>query len=112
MRIVILAALALASCSEPAGDDGYMFDHADFRRSRVTVDIVEYQDLAKLQAAARALKPETLAGEQRQAFGRVWINQPRCEIHMLAPEKTRERKWPGHELLHCIYGDWHRRPPR
>jgi hypothetical protein len=41
------------------------------------------------------------------AFGFVSPDRPACTIHIVDPAKDYRPEWIGHELTHCLHGQWH-----
>jgi hypothetical protein len=31
-----------------------------------------------------------------------------CNVYIMDPKVNYQPEWYGHELVHCMYGDWHR----
>lgn len=109
IRIACIAFLCvLVGCdAKPVAKDGYRFEQETFTRTEFPVEIVLLQSDRELQAAFTArgikgVKPESVA-----AFAVIRRNDPRCTIYMVDPKVRYEPEWIGHELVHCIYGEWH-----
>lgn len=111
MKKMIVAALALAvlaSCNQQAsntGADGYRFEAPtrDLRGLQVTV--FAHDDRADMLKAADKAGAEVEQGRELQAWSTLTRNG--CEIHVLNPAKEYEPEWIGHEMTHCIWGEWH-----
>jgi hypothetical protein len=103
--LAVAAALLLSSC-KPTGTDGYTFEKAQFTQTSFTVTMVlvqNEQELVKLAPPA-AIKLQGSKGELF-AFGKVGPN--RCTIYAVDPAAQYRPQNLGHELTHCIYGEWH-----
>lgn len=118
--LVVLFALIVGAvmngCSKSprsVGADGYYFEKETFTRTNFPVEIVLVQseeEMAKLisekKNVAGTIEPKRVA-----AFSTIRVNDPKCTIYMLDPKTTKyEPEFIGHELVHCIYGVWHREP--
>lgn len=112
--IALIATLVLTvSCANDAidhSDSDYPVFTPEFRRERVEIIFVFYDDLGALRDAARQQRIENF---QRIVGFALWqqkrTGEPvgACEIHVVDPEKRRNASVLGHELLHCAYGRWH-----
>jgi hypothetical protein len=100
------AVLALAACGQQ-GADGYVFGARQFDRGTVTVAVVEHPSEAALRAEARRLGVGAGGGRELMAFGFVSPDRPACTIHIVDPAKDYRPEWIGHELTHCLHGQWH-----
>jgi hypothetical protein len=106
-RVFLLAIFFLiGSCDQPkTGADGYRFEKMDFERSQLSVTLVPYPSAKALQAAGKRFGVER--AESLAAFATLSRSEPRCTIHYVHPQVSYEPEWLGHELVHCIYGQFH-----
>lgn len=101
----LLLAFTLASCNQQAGD-GYYFEKGTQRIAERPIKVVTYGSYDDLRRAystyheGRQLSPD----EQLQAFSVIGSV---CTIHMIDPAVTYQPDFFGHELTHCLYGDFH-----
>jgi len=104
----ILSLGALITGCEPSDDK----IKQDFDRSgqELRVTVIFHDSLSDLNAAYR----ERFGNDGTQKLGfAVYANPGRqpywCEIHAIAPDKADDVKMNtmGHELAHCIYGQFH-----
>lgn len=101
--------MLLASCNSPAPDqgaDGYTFGEKQYERSTVRINIVTYQSRADLQRAlgnAGNVDPSNVV-----AFSVLVPPFDVCTIHMVDPSVSYDPEFVGHEMLHCVYGQWHK----
>jgi hypothetical protein len=106
VRALALVAFALlAGCNSKTGADGYAFERSDFERSDVLVHVVQYATRPAFDQAALdhgIADPGKLA-----AFGTVRTAEPECTIHVLAIPQHYQPEYLGHELTHCLYGQFH-----
>lgn len=107
-RLILLAALALSSCGEPAnrGADGYEFKQAEYFYSGIRVEIVEHPSATEFYRAAARAGARAEDGATLYAFAELYPPN-RCRIHILDPRIDYRPEWLGHELAHCVYGRWH-----
>ena len=99
---------ALTSCNEcgPASD-GYTFEQGSQRIGDREIRIVLYSSGAELKAAYAALPNGRQLGpsEDLQAYSAITNNT--CTIHMIDPAAHYNPEFAGHELTHCLYGEFH-----
>ena len=86
--------------------DGYAMGKGTLDRSEFTVTVVEYRNRAAMLAAGHRYLPKDAKGVQ--AWGTVRKSRPACTIHVVDLDKTYSPEWLGHELAHCMKGEWHR----
>jgi hypothetical protein len=111
------AALALVACgpssdSGKVGKDGYYFEKETFTRTYFPMEIVLMPSAAALSAeiAKRNNVQGTVAPKNVAAFSVIRQNDLTCTVYMVDPKVKYEPEFYGHELVHCIYGVWHREP--
>ena len=106
---ILFAALALTSLSScgtqiPASD-GYTFDKQDFYRDDIHVKIVQFDNRKEFEAEAARVGIENTSVVM--AFTTVSLSEPVCTIRVMNIPNDYEPKWIGHELIHCMYGNFH-----
>lgn len=107
-RIVCIAFLCvLAGCGEPPAKDGYRFEQETFTRTEFPVEVVLLKSERELASAFAARNIKGVDPKSVAAFAVIRRNDPRCTIYMLDPKVSYQPEWIGHELVHCIYGEWH-----
>jgi hypothetical protein len=95
---------ALGGCS-PTPADGYSFSKAQYVETKFATQIIlvsSQEQLLKL-APAGTEKP----GRTLMAFAKLNRGAGRCTIYMVDARKAYQPEWLGHELAHCVYGNWH-----
>lgn len=100
---LLFASLALASCGptpSTPGVDGYKFGKETFLRTDMKLRVV----LLPNQAELRKIGPPK---EGLMAFAKLYPDGS-CTIYMVDARSKYEPEWLGHELTHCIYGEWHK----
>lgn len=113
--LILIIAMTLSSC-EPGpqrGKDGYYFEKETFVRTEFPIEIVlvkSEEEMAKLikpkmDSVVGDVEPKAVA-----AFSTIRMSETRCTIYMLDPKISYQPEFIGHELVHCIYGVWHREP--
>jgi len=111
---IFLATIMLASC-EPGpqkGKDGYYFEQETFVRHQFTVAIVVAKDQKELNELAKANGAYIPEGREAGAFARLDLTKPHCTIFTIDPREIYIPEFLGHELTHCMYGNWHREPQK
>ena len=103
----------LVACGQQShtAADGYYFEKAEFTNLTPTVEIVlvkSHDEMAKLvnQKSPRP-KPEDVMAfsvlSKRISDG----VEVKCTIYMIDPKIQYAPEYIGHELVHCLYGNWH-----
>lgn len=103
-RLFAIAGLLLAaSCNEarPAAD-GYVFGEPSWVVTDLRVKVVLVPSVAEL----RRIGPKVDPGHELMAFARVSPDGS-CTIYKLDSRVAYAPEWDGHELNHCIFGEWH-----
>lgn len=103
MKRLILAPLALilAGCNGSA--DGYQFGDPEFERAKPNIEIVTYESVSAVRAAA----PKGAHVEGRDLMAWAVLRKDGCTIHVLDPSVSYQPEWLGHEVAHCVWGRWH-----
>lgn len=98
----------LAACGEAAnvGSDGYRFEAPEYERQTVIATVHYYESLDALRAAHKGKNSND--DRELMAWGVIFPNDIRCEIHAMNPKKVYAPEWIGHEFTHCIHGRWHK----
>lgn len=107
-KVAAVFLLFLTSCNPgpQKGADGYTFREKQFEKTKVQINIVTYKSQVDLQ---RALGNR--GGVDRQtvvAFSELRAPFDVCTIHMVDPKVKYQPEFVGHEMLHCVYGQWHK----
>jgi hypothetical protein len=117
LAIFLVMTVALfTSCSDASrgkkGADGYYFEKETFTRTQLQVNVVLVQSQAEMTALIKEKDnvQGTINPNLTAAFSTLAVNEPRCTIYMLDPKVQYEPEFIGHELVHCIYGVWHKEP--
>ena len=106
-KIITIAALAIliASCKPvpKTGADGYTFGQKQYVKTSVQVNIVEFKTRQSFnkELARRGLTEDVVA------FTALKPPFDKCTIYMMDPSVEYVPEFIGHELLHCVYGQWH-----
>lgn len=91
------------------GKDGYKFEKETFLRTEFPVEIILFPTEQALQTAFKARTGSTHnAAKNVAAFAVIRKADPTCTIYMLDPKTNYQPEFIGHELVHCIYGEWHK----
>lgn len=117
MRRATLAIMAIL-LGTPAtagglGADGYSWGVAPPSSTEVLVTIVYHKSRAELlDSFAKSGGESSLEDGQDKsgpiyAYSVVNTAEHRCTIHALNPARKYTPQYLGHELLHCLHGQWH-----
>jgi hypothetical protein len=103
---LLLAAALMVSASAAAAPslDGYSFEREEFEHRTVTITFVPLEKHTDLQALA-----EIHGIHLREATIKAFAipNGNTCTIYSTDPKVSYEPEFLGHELAHCIYGNFH-----
>lgn len=99
--LVILAALLLAGCPASSAGDGYTFGEPTWVATELRIKVVLVPSIADL----RRIGPK-VEGRDLMAFAEVSPSGT-CTIYKVDSRAAYAPEWDGHELNHCIYGEWH-----
>lgn len=106
----IIAGLIMLCLSVPAaaqsrvGVDGYTFLSKAAQNYNFRVKVVVYKDRAALNAEARKRGLPLATAAFTISPTRI---DNTCYIHIVDPYNRYEPEIVGHEIHHCIYGQWH-----
>ncbi len=115
--LLLLPLFFVTSCDnapvKKRGKDGYYFEQETFTRTNFPVEVILVQSEKEMSAliqkrtgqAVGKISPKNVA-----AFAVIRNNDTKCTIYMLDPKVKYEPEYIGHELVHCIYGVWHKEP--
>lgn len=95
------------------GKDGYYFEQESFVRTDFPIEIVLMESeeaVGKELAKHKNVAGEIVEGRSVAAFSTIRKNETRCTIYMVDPKISYTPEFYGHELVHCIYGVWHKEP--
>ncbi len=87
----------------PQSMDGYVFEAKEFTNTNIRVTMYYYDSLKDLRMEAQIR--EYSGYKQLLAFAEG--DDMYCEIHTVDPEIDYRPERYGHELMHCIHGNWH-----
>lgn len=102
LTVCVLAAAPLAARQFEA-TDGYVFKRKQDTHLRLDVQIVEHSSHAELRAAM----PDQRRNDRQVRAWSIVGPGIRCEIHIVDPAVSYSPEALGHELTHCIHGEWH-----
>ena len=106
--ISLIVTFTLISCdgNRNTGIDGYYFEQESMIRTSFTTDIVLVKDFAELKKVYVARGGKDV--DDLAAFTLLSQTENKCTIFMVDPKNNYEPEYIGHELVHCIYGEWHK----
>lgn len=105
VAIMAPALLSAAPMNPFPGIDRYLFEKKDFTRSGMALHVREYKTREALRESFVKLFPGKPYPIGLLAFAR-W-NDYACEIHIMDPAVRYEPHVVGHEMTHCIHGNFH-----
>lgn len=105
-----VAALALAPerlrpIDGEVGGDGYVFQQKAFSRLVLRLRVHEYRTRAALHRAVLRVAPDTEAIDDVVGFATFGTRG--CDVYLLDPAVRYEPEVIGHELAHCLHGNFH-----
>ena len=103
LSIVIALLGSISWSNDRIGADGYVFEAKQFTNYDIRVRMVYYSNISELQLEANIRKFAN--SDQLLAFAISQDNY--CEIHSIDPMIDYKPERYGHELMHCIHGNWH-----
>jgi hypothetical protein len=102
-RAIAAIVLLLAGCDNKIAVDGYEFGEPTWVATELRVKVVLVPSIEEL----RKIGPDVAEGRNLMAFARVSPDGS-CTIYKLDSRVRYAPEWDGHELNHCIFGEWHR----
>lgn len=102
-QLIFSLAMAFPAFAQP-GKDGYVFkNNPPPLRLEFKTAVREYNNSREL---AQAIRKYGKFDAEVHAF--AVIEKETCTIHIVRPAKRYMPEHIGHELIHCIYGAWHK----
>lgn len=108
--LAVVGTLALFGCGQnthKVGADGYYFEKETFVRQEIEVSIVFVKDQDEMSALLAAHGRTAADGREVAAFSTYAVSENKCTIYMIDPRLSYQPEFIGHELTHCIFGNWH-----
>ena len=113
MRALLLV-LIVAGCDNPQGNlgaDGYRVETQMFVRDAIELKIVLYPSVAALNNEYGRTH-RVPAGRELMAFSSLLPDGTgTCTIHAVDPRVSYHPEFLGHELTHCLLGEFHPHQP-
>ena len=110
----LLTPLLLLGCGDVSntGADGYQFGEKQYSNGTVTVNIRTFENREEFERTAKDMGIAQFTKSDVGnivAFSTIPAEAPydTCTIYMIDPSTRYEPEWIGHEMAHCIYGQWH-----
>ena len=103
----LLLCVCVPAVAQEKASDGYRFrgNPPPIRLEFNTV-VKEYDTPEELSRAIREFGFTALKARDIHAFAAIQGNT--CTIHIIKPAKNYMPEHIGHEMVHCIYGNWHK----
>lgn len=122
MKKILLSLLCipmiLTGCDQgpKKGADGYQFTTPQYEETRPDIRIVLHdsvedlrKELGRIQRENKNLsKNDPIPNNDNiMAFSLITDDHKICVINMVHPSKEYYPEYIGHELTHCVFGQWH-----
>ena len=104
--ILLISFFLLLSCdgSQRTGKDDYVFEKKEYEILDNTIEFVIIRD----EKQFAELRKQFLNDDKSvQAFSRLRKAEKKCIIYIKDAEWAYEPEYIGHEVAHCIWGQWH-----
>lgn len=90
-----------------SGPIQYIFEEPDFMRDEINIRIHEFNTTDELYIA---ISPFLSTEDYYERYGfSMWSTiDNTCDIYVTRPVNDDDFNTWGHELAHCVYGNWHR----
>lgn len=89
--------------------DGYRFEEAQFNQRNGTFNVVLYKNHGDIGDAYVRLSGAKVAPPKMRAFAQVNPDDGTCVVHMVTPDYVYDPTALGHEFMHCVFGNFHRK---
>lgn len=110
---VPLVALTLVSCSKKASDD-YEFERKEYTLLDQKIEFVLISNEQEFNKLAKEFVGPDQNADNLGAFSRLRLNRAdenlagsECIVYIKDPDWVYEPEYIGHEITHCLFGDWH-----
>ena len=103
--VLFVVSIAHSTNQPEPGTDGYVFGDKEFTQLDVDLKVVYYDSIEELQLEAQI--KEFTFWKDILAFSEVTDDY--CEVHMVDPAVEYYPERLGHEITHCLHGNWHPR---
>jgi hypothetical protein len=98
----------MVSCGQKKiATDGYYFEKETFTRTDLGVTIVLVKNQEEMSKLLEEHGKTVAQGNEVAAFSTLSEKEPKCTIYMIDPKTNYQPEFIGHELVHCVYGNWH-----
>lgn len=108
--MAILTAIALASLScgmHGKSPDGYRFEKGSVRLPEMAIKVETFENMAAIKADFVAHGGKVIEEEPVPAYSTYNLARKTCTIRIIDPAHKYDPAFYGHELTHCLYGEWH-----
>lgn len=114
--IFAVSLLLLLGCEQTqhgnVGADGYYFEKETFTRTSLQINVILYKSDTELKAAYMQKYNNLPPNREVVAFSTLNTGGTEtCTISMVDPKTHYVPEFIGHEVTHCIYGEWHKIQP-
>jgi hypothetical protein len=108
--IIVVPLCLMISCGQKQGNtgaDGYYFEKETLTRTDLALHIVLVKNQTEMNKLLAEHGRTVASGREVAAFSAYSPVEPKCTIYMIDPKMSYEPEFIGHELVHCVYGNWH-----
>lgn len=81
-------------------EEGIDKSHYNFERTPMQITVYTYSSQRELERTIGASRDSDLLG-----YAILYPEDRECEVHVLEDKEFLETL--GHEIAHCLYGEWH-----
>jgi len=89
------------------GVDGYIVEKAEFMHTDINLRVHMYRSRPSFDAASRMMGVEVVKDAKTMGFTVSNPSDNYCDMYIFDPAFYYGPEFIGHELVHCIYGQFH-----
>ena len=105
--LTLLLPLALVACNAE-GSDGYKFEQKEYEHLAPNIEFRTVKNQTELEDAYRTANGTPLpTNRELKAFSILYPDTKTCIVFIIDPEEQYGPQWIGHEVVHCMYGQFH-----
>lgn len=105
MLVFIFSATLTSLIIRDYNTNPVIIDNKDFIRQELSVTVHIFRNTHELN---NAIYPYTGNNSNLRDGFSVWsLSEPICDIFVTEPRNENDVNTWGHELMHCVFGNWH-----
>lgn len=109
--LAALSIMPLSGCGESPrqtkGKDNYTFEMSQYEYYNFPIQIITYKTFNDLKESAEKYGVVLEGRDKLMAFSVLTANGTKCTMHIIDPHVKYMPEYIGHELTHCVYGQFH-----